>query len=79
MRYGLEGILNSRPVSGKTCRMIVTGECRLATLLTHLRHLSVNFCCDARYVSFNIVIGCGPHLFCPENTLSCGDYHVRPR
>ena len=26
--------LNSRPVSGKTCRMVVTGECRLATLLT---------------------------------------------
>jgi hypothetical protein len=28
--------LNSRPVSGKTCRMMVTGEGRLATLLTHI-------------------------------------------
>ena len=29
--------LNSRPVTGQTCRMMVTGECRLATLLTRSR------------------------------------------
>jgi hypothetical protein len=32
--------LNSRPVSGKTCRMMVTRECRLATLLTQKRSFS---------------------------------------
>jgi hypothetical protein len=30
----LGGAPTSRPVSGKTCRTMVTGECRLATLLT---------------------------------------------
>jgi hypothetical protein len=29
---------NSRPVSGQTCRVMVTGELHNATLLTHCGH-----------------------------------------